>query len=259
MEPHIPLGVPMTPSNISPLHAQSTEGFYNSKVIAPAALPVRTFLPTQYEPNYAYPLLVFFHGHGSNEDHVLRYAPYISRRNFIAISLRGIEKATRKSASAKGNYSWGQDGCSEMWVEDYLFNAIEKTQNSYNIHPNRIYLAGFCEGAAMAYRMAVQFPDRFAGVLSMNGALPRTQKPLWRVQQMRDLKVFIGHGIANSVIPMSMACQDRQSFQTAGIDPFWRTYATNHRIHLDMLKDANRWIMSNIEKSLPGSVHGFKG
>ena len=40
------------------------EGFYTSIVEAPESLPVRTFLPTGYEPNYPYPLLVLLHGHG---------------------------------------------------------------------------------------------------------------------------------------------------------------------------------------------------
>ena len=34
------------------------EGFYDSEIQAPTRQPVRTFLPTGYEPNYAYPLLV---------------------------------------------------------------------------------------------------------------------------------------------------------------------------------------------------------
>ncbi len=42
------------------------EGFYTSEVEAPRRLPVRTFLPTGYEPKYPYPLLVFFHGQGGN-------------------------------------------------------------------------------------------------------------------------------------------------------------------------------------------------
>ena len=46
------------------------EGFYTSEVHAPSRLPVLTFLPTGYEPNYPYPLLVFFHGHGSSEEQV---------------------------------------------------------------------------------------------------------------------------------------------------------------------------------------------
>ena len=57
------------------------EGFYTSEVHTPDRLPVRTFLPTGYEPRYAYPLLVFFHGHGGCEEQVLRLAPRLSRRN----------------------------------------------------------------------------------------------------------------------------------------------------------------------------------
>jgi phospholipase/carboxylesterase len=42
------------------------EGFYTSEIASPRPLPVRTFLPTGYEPRYPYPLLVFFHGLGGN-------------------------------------------------------------------------------------------------------------------------------------------------------------------------------------------------
>src|SRR5436309_3039321 len=68
------------------------EGFYTSEIRTPRRLPVRTFLPTGYEPNYPYPLLVFFHGHGGNEKQVLRLAPRLSRRNYICISLRGTRR-----------------------------------------------------------------------------------------------------------------------------------------------------------------------
>src|SRR5205823_7046825 len=68
------------------------EGFYTSEVEAPRRLPVRTFLPTGYEPNYAYPLLVFFHGHGASEEQILHLAPRLSRRNYISIGVRGPEQ-----------------------------------------------------------------------------------------------------------------------------------------------------------------------
>src|SRR5439155_9722423 len=67
------------------------EGFYTSQVQLPAPRPVRTFLPTGYEPNYPYPLLVFLHGHGSSEEQILNLAPHVSRRNYISIGLRGPE------------------------------------------------------------------------------------------------------------------------------------------------------------------------
>ena len=52
-------------------------------------LPVQTFLPTGYEPNYPYPLIVLFHSHGGSDEQVLRFAPRISRRNCMYVSLRG--------------------------------------------------------------------------------------------------------------------------------------------------------------------------
>src|SRR5437879_3522192 len=50
------------------------EGFYTSEVQTPDRWPVRSFLPTGYEPNYPYPPLVFFHGHGGCAEPILRLA-----------------------------------------------------------------------------------------------------------------------------------------------------------------------------------------
>ena len=66
-----------------------TEGFYTTQVPAHPDRPVRTFLPSDYQPRYAYPLVVLFHGNGGSEESVGRLAPRLSRRNYISICLRG--------------------------------------------------------------------------------------------------------------------------------------------------------------------------
>src|SRR5215471_2183293 len=167
------------------------EGFYSSEVQAPRRLPVRTFLPTGYEPNYAYPLLVFFHGHGGNEEQILRLAPKLSRRNFICIGLRGPEPVGIRDDGREG-YSWAPDAQCDAHQEDYIFRAIEQSRRSYHVHSERIYLAGVCEGATLAYRLGLLFPERLAGVIALNGAMPRGG-PLLRLPDIRQLRVFIGH------------------------------------------------------------------
>src|SRR5436190_16029603 len=101
------------------------EGFYTSEVHAPRRLPVRTFLPTGYEPNYPYPLLVFFHGQGGSEEQVLKLAPRLSRRNYISIALRGPEVLDPHPDGRLG-YAWGRDGQSDSVVEDYVFHAVQQ-------------------------------------------------------------------------------------------------------------------------------------
>src|SRR2546423_1530353 len=219
------------------------EGFYNSEVHAPRRRPVRTFLPTGYEPRYPYPLVVFFHGHGGNEEQILRLAPRLSRRNYICIGLRGCEFLGQRGDGRMG-YGWAGASDLDTPVEDYVFRAVEQTRRHYHVHSERIYLAGFREGATLAYRLGLQFPERFGGVISLNGAMPRRGGPLLRLPEVRQLRVLIGHGIANPVVPLALARADYRLLYTAGLDARMHTYPATHRLHPDMLRDVNRWIIT---------------
>jgi phospholipase/carboxylesterase len=221
------------------------EGFYSSVVPTPQAWPVRTFLPTGYEPNYPYPLMVFLHGHGSSEEQILRLAPRLSRRNYISIALRG-PKPMGHAADGRAAFTWGAVDHDDPQVEEYVFRAVEQTRRHYHVHSERIYLAGFREGAALAYRLGLQFPERFAGIISLNGAMPRQSPPRLRLPDVRGLRIMIGHGIANSVVPLSFARQDYRLFYAAGLTVRMDTYASNHKIHPNMLRDINRWVMSHV-------------
>ncbi len=217
------------------------EGFYTSEVASPRPLPIRTFLPAGYEPRYPYPLIVFFHGAGGNEEQILNLAPKLSRRNYICIGLRGPSFQGRGVDNAPA-FSWG-DSQHHTLIEDYLLRAVEQTRRTYHVHSERIYLAGFAEGASIAYRLGLTFPEKLAGVISLNGAMPRLDRPLFRMPSVRDLRVFIGHGIANNKVPMSLAKEDYRLLYSAGMGVEMRTYPTTQRIHPDMLRDLNRWII----------------
>jgi phospholipase/carboxylesterase len=223
------------------------EGFYVSEVQTPRKLPVRTFLPTGYEPNYAYPLVVFFHGQGGSEEQILKLAPRLSRRNYICIGLRGPQLLEPRFDGRVG-YGWGAPGQHDTLIEEYVLRAVEQTRRHYHVHSERIFLAGVCEGATLAYRLGMLFPDRFAGIVSLNGAMARLGRPLLRLPEVRKLDVFIGHGIANALVPLTMAEANGRLLYTAGLDVRMRTYAATHRLHPDMLRDVNRWIIDSIER-----------
>jgi phospholipase/carboxylesterase len=226
-----------------------TEGFYASTVETPRPLPVVTFLPTGYEPKYSYPLLVFFHGRGGNERQLVRLAPRVSRRNYICIGVRGPQVIVDR-ASGKRGFGWPDDLNSETLIEDYVFTAIEQTFQNYNVHADRIYLAGYCEGASHALRMGLRFPETFAGVVSLNGQMPHGG-PLLRLPVSRQLRVLLCHGIANATVPLTTARRDFRLLYTAGLQVRLQTYPTTNLIHQDMLKDIDRWIMTSISHHHP--------
>jgi phospholipase/carboxylesterase len=225
------------------------EGFYTSEVLASHGWPLRTFLPTGYEPNYPYPLVVFLHGHGGSEEQILRLAPRLSRRNFVCTALRGPYPVTGRNPDVP-SFSWGHDEPLDSLVEDYVLHSIEQTRRAYHIHSERIYLAGHGEGATLAYRLSLTWPEKFTGVISLNGTMPRHGGPLFRLPEVRRLKVLIAHGLANSIVPLALARSDYRLLYSAGVDVRLNTYSTTHRIHGDMLRDINRWIIGHINEEL---------
>jgi phospholipase/carboxylesterase len=236
----------MTPTRLLTDSGSLDEGFYVSEVESPGRLPVLTYQPTGFEPSYAYPLLVFLHGRGGSEKQLMRLAPRVSRRNYISIGLRGPELMRRFDDGDEDGYGWGQSTSADSYAEEYVFRAIEQACLMYPINEERVYLAGICEGAATAYRLGLAYPDKFAGVIALNGHIP-AGGPLFRLPELRRLRVFIGHGIANSTVPLSVAKKDHRLLWTAGVPIELKTYPTTHRIHLDMLKDINRWVMDGVE------------
>ncbi len=223
-----------------------SEGFYETPLPQLEERPVRTFLPTGYEHNYAYPLIVMFHATGGSDEQVLRYAPRISRRNHVAVSLRGPEVLAGRDDDGLKAFGWA--GASDAWLAEYTVKAIQETRKNYHIHTERIYLMGVHDGAAVAYRLAMARPELFAGVVAINGALPRpAEGPLFPKDNVGNLRVLIAHGAANEVIPLETARRDFLALHTAGADVTLNTYPTTHQLHADTLHDVNRWMVRNID------------
>src|SRR5262245_19846208 len=65
------------------------------------------FIPRQYEPNYAYPLLVLLHARGGDEEQLVRAMPALSWRNYVGLGLRGPEPVTKRDRLA--GFAWGAE------------------------------------------------------------------------------------------------------------------------------------------------------
>ena len=222
------------------------EGFYTTHLPARPDRPVRTFLPTDYQPRYPYPLVVLLHGHDSGEEQAARLAPRLSRRNYLAVSLRGDVRTGRRD-DGRPTFGWGTDAAA---TTDYLLAAVEHARRTYHVHSERVYLVGVNEGAEAAYRVGLGLADRVGGIVALNGRIPEPSgAPLFRLDAVRRLPVLIGHGTANPVVPFAAAKQDYRLLYAAGADVRLVSYPTTHRLHPNMLRDVNRWVIGRVMDS----------
>ena len=123
--------------------------------------------------------------------------------------------------------------------------AIRSTRRSLHVHSERIFLVGVGEGAAVAYRLGLSYPERFAGVVAINGWIPGGFRPLGRWKDCRDLRILVVHGEWNARVPVRSTRRDVSMLRSAGLQVAFQSYPCAHRITSPMLSDVDTWLINH--------------
>jgi phospholipase/carboxylesterase len=115
---------------------------------------------------------------------------------------------------------------SQVLVEELIVK-----QNQCGISTDRIVLAGFSQGGAIALQAALRHPARLAGVLALSTYLPLASA-LGKERSEANLEtpIFMAHGTFDDVIPLARAEQSRTLLAGLGYELQWRTYPMPHSV-----------------------------
>jgi phospholipase/carboxylesterase len=227
-----------------PLDNPSSPGQQVKTLHRPVARPA-VFCPLHYEPGYAYPLIVWLHDAGENEQ-ILRYVlPRISLRNYVAVAPRGTAAEPSASDNSAEACTWLQDADHVEQADERALEAIRFVRGNLNVSAARIFVAGQGAGGTMALRLAFENPQRFAGAISVNGLLPRQGLPLRRVNDLRRLPVLLSLGTAGSRDPQRLA-EDERLLHAAGIPYSLIRNSGDDSAVPQMLAGLDRWIMMQV-------------
>lgn len=208
----------------------------------PSACPLSTFLPTNYEPGYAYPLVVWLHDAGASERQLPQVMRHLSTQNFVSVAPRG----TRESDYDANVYDWPQSTSSVGDADDAVTDAIDFMIDRFSIHKERVFLVGHGDGGSMAMRLAMQRPEQFAGVASLNGGLPHGGRPLRSIKHLRRLPFLLASSREYPYYPESHVCQDLRLLHSAGCSVSLRQYPGADDLTTNMLADVNCWLMERV-------------
>jgi pimeloyl-ACP methyl ester carboxylesterase len=122
--------------------------------------PFCWYIPQNYEPSCKTPLLVYLHG-------------LVNQKN-ISENLSEYEAEFIKIADDNGYillFPLGQSGAT-WWDSVGIANVLQQilvTKRHFNIDDNRVFMAGFSDGASGAFLFAMNYPTDFAGFIPLNG------------------------------------------------------------------------------------------
>jgi phospholipase/carboxylesterase len=122
-------------------------------------------------------------------------------------------------------------------------DALIEREKSRGIASERIVLAGFSQGCAMALMTGLRHRDRLAGIIGMSGYLPLADKTASeRSAANQDVPVFMAHGSRDPVVAMSRAATSRDHLQALGYAVDWHEYAMEHSVCQEEIADMEQWL-----------------
>jgi phospholipase/carboxylesterase len=208
--------------------------------------PSATFVPEYYEPNYAYPLLIWLHDEGGSERDLLRIMPEISNRNYFGLSARGPLEAR----TDQPGYRWSHLIDDAIAIENELYEHVGRLRRMYHIHSERVFIGGCGDGATAAMRAGLRRPEWFAGVAAIGGHMPEMDKPLANYRQLQGKRILLAGGHRDDATQRTHTRELGTLLHTAGMTVCSRTYETAKAAHRSALRDIDRWMMQECYRTV---------
>lgn len=144
---------------------------------------------------------------------------------------------------ALGGASRSEDAAGLRTSERQIAALIDR-EIERGVAAERIVLAGFSQGAAMALMTGLRYPRRLGGVVGLSGYLPLAAATAGeRHAANAATPIFLAHGRQDEVVPVSMNHASRELLAGLGHEVEWHDYAMGHSVCPEEIVDLQRWLL----------------
>ena len=124
-----------------------------------------------------------------------------------------------------------------------LITAWIQRENAGGIPSERIVLAGFSQGGAMALYSGTRYPERLAGIIGLSCyQLLGERLDAERLAANQATPIFLGHGLQDPVVIPALGEAARRQLQAAGYAVEWHAYSMPHSVCPQEVTDIASWL-----------------
>lgn len=172
---------------------------------------------------------------------ILPHAPYrkVTRNNDYEMrawyDVYGLTPISREDAIGISE--------SQLQIEQLIAQEIGR-----GIPAERIVLAGFSQGGAIALHTALRYPGKLAGVLALSTYLPlRTNLSAEKNSANQQTPIFMAHGSDDAVITLETCQVSLNLLQAENYRIDWHEYAMEHSVCAQEIEDIKQFLLSILE------------
>lgn len=219
-------------------------------------------LETSESPEFA---VIWMHGLGADGSDFVPVIPELGLQTDIGIRFI-FPNAPEMPVTCNGGYvmpAWydiiSLDSTSRVVDESGILRTREQIrrlivrENARGIPSERIVLAGFSQGGAMAYTTALTHPERLAGIIALSTYIPSQNLIDGEFSTANaGTLIFAAHGTEDDVVAPELGIRARDYLIGKGCPVSWREYPMPHSLCIDEVRDIGEWL-NRLVASMPSA------
>jgi phospholipase/carboxylesterase len=120
-------------------------------------------------------------------------------------------------------------------------------ENERGVPSDRIVLAGFSQGGAIALFEGLRHPKRLAGILALSTYLPMEDSLAAEAHPANAaVPIFMAHGTLDPTVPFAMGDASRRLLVERGYDVRFKAYPMGHSLCLEEVRDLGAFLLETL-------------
>lgn len=120
--------------------------------------------------------------------------------------------------------------------------ALLRREIERGIPADRIVLAGFSQGGAVALYAGLRYAEKLAGIMALSAYLPLRAAAGEFHAANRETPVFMAHGSLDPVVPPVLGEESAQLLTAAGYAVEFKSYSMPHAVCPQEVEDIRGWL-----------------
>lgn len=143
----------------------------------------------------------------------------------------------------KGMDISGKEDLEGMTESKSFLDSLIQQQIDLGIGSEKIIIAGFSQGGAVAYYSGIRSPHKLGGILALSTYLPFAAVAKDEQNGANiETPIMAMHGDYDQVVPLHLGKGSTDVLSGLGYPVEWRTYPMQHNVIPEQLVDIGQWI-----------------
>jgi phospholipase/carboxylesterase len=122
-------------------------------------------------------------------------------------------------------------------------DALIQRERDRGVAPERIVIAGFSQGGAIAFHTGLRYPDKLAGILALSTYIAADcDLESERTPANHDIPILQCHGSQDPMVTPAMGEAARDRLTGLGYQVDWKTYPMQHQVCPQEIDAIGAWL-----------------